>query len=455
MLDTQQKPALASRPRLPAKRIDAREATGLPTSATHSLSAWSGVAMLLVSVALVSVWSPCDEIAYEALLVMAGTALGVFVPDLLLHKVYRRTLLAIPRSGNWWRTLTKLAGLVGIVCSLALLYAIFPEYSRDGGFYHSYWIAARVLLPAWGVLALPYIHWVDRRLVQPHDGLWQCGRLLFGLWEGVDLQAAGQYLLGWVVKGFFLPLMFTNFCDDLNRLLHYDPGRLWTFRGFYEYVFFTLYFIDAALVSMTYLISLKATDTHIRSVEPSMLGWIVALLCYQPFWSLVARQYLDFDSGRPWGVMFANLPWLYYVWGCLILALVAIYVWATAAFGARFSNLTHRGIITSGPYRYSRHPAYIAKNLSWWLISVPFVVEVGVMDSLRRCALLLMLNGVYYLRAKTEERHLSADPVYVQYSRWIDRHGLLQFLNRVPVLRAFAGWHPQVPQRTGSAAITA
>ena len=54
---------------------------------------------------------------------------------------------------------------------------------------------------------------------------------------------------------------------------------------------------------------------------------------------------------------------------------------------ARFSNLTHRGIITNGPYRYSKHPAYLAKNLSWWLVSMPFMITVSPLANaaLLRC----------------------------------------------------------------------
>jgi hypothetical protein len=38
--------------------------------------------------------------------------------------------------------------------------------------------------------------------------------------------------------------------------------------------------------------------------------------------------------------------------------------------------------------------------------------------------MLALLNGVYFLRAKTEERHLSQDPAYVAYREWIARHGM-------------------------------
>ena len=106
---------------------------------------------------------------------------------------------------------------------------------------------------------------------------------------------------------------------------------------------------------------------------------------------------------------------LYVAWGAAILALIAIYTWATMSFGLRFSNLTHRGIITSGPYRFAKHPAYLCKNLSWWLISMPFMVGATWQDSLRHCAMLLLANAVYWWRARTEEKHLLSDHNYQLY----------------------------------------
>ena len=55
---------------------------------------------------------------------------------------------------------------------------------------------------------------------------------------------------------------------------------------------------------MTYLMALRATDTHIRSTEPTMFGWVTALVCYQPFWSLISSQYIDYDTGLSWGAWF-------------------------------------------------------------------------------------------------------------------------------------------------------
>ena len=100
------------------------------------------------------------------------------------------------------------------------------------------------------------------------------------------------------------------------------------------------------------------------------------------------------------------------------------------AFGLRFSNLTHRGIITHGPYAWTRHPAYLSKNLFWWLSTMPLLTVSGSLaDAARNTLLMGVVAGVYYWRARTEERHLGADPAYRAYSEWATR--------RAPVPRFF------------------
>jgi len=123
-----------------------------------------------------------------------------------------------------------------------------------------------------------------------------------------------------------------------------------------------------------------------------------------------------------------------------ILFLIGIYVWASIAFGIRFSNLTHRGILTNGPYRYTKHPAYISKNLSWWLISMPFLSAASPIEALRHSLLLIAVNTIYFFRARTEERHLSFDPTYVDYAKYIEVKGIFAAIGkRIPALKFKAG----------------
>jgi protein-S-isoprenylcysteine O-methyltransferase Ste14 len=97
------------------------------------------------------------------------------------------------------------------------------------------------------------------------------------------------------------------------------------------------------------------------------------------------------------------------------------------AFGLRFSNLTYRGVLTNGPYRFTKHPAYLAKNTFWWLESLPFlVVSHSFTDMVRNAFFLACVSAIYFWRAKTEEAHLLAeDPKYRAYADWMAQHGLI------------------------------
>ena len=85
----------------------------------------------------------------------------------------------------------------------------------------------------------------------------------------------------------------------------------------------------------------------------------------------------------------------------------------------RFSNLTNRGIIATGPYRFVRHPAYIGKNLFWLLAALPFLPRHELWG--QRTMWWVCGAILYGIRAYTEERHLAQDPKYREYQekvRW-------------------------------------
>jgi protein-S-isoprenylcysteine O-methyltransferase Ste14 len=105
---------------------------------------------------------------------------------------------------------------------------------------------------------------------------------------------------------------------------------------------------------------------------------------------------------------------------CSITVLWGIFAWASVALGWKASNLTNRGIVRSGPYRYVRHPAYAAKLLIWFI--------EGIFFGRYFIGLLFGFTLIYVLRAWTEERHLSRDQDYLTYKnevRWRYVPGIL------------------------------
>jgi protein-S-isoprenylcysteine O-methyltransferase Ste14 len=312
---------------------------------------------------------------------------------------------------------------------IGILYWLFPEYHGD--FYLPYWKLLEMILPWWLVFAIPYFYFVDAKQSEPHDGYYQAGLAVLFQFNRINGALLMQQALGWLVKGFFMALMFCYFTSDLNKFIFLDFSTEQGFRGIYDFGYYFVFLADVAVACMGYLISLRFFDTHLRMAEPTMRGWVAALACYQPFWAVLSRQYLDYSRDFAWGAWLQDKYWLYCIWGSAILMLYAIYLWATVIFGCRFSNLTHRGIITNGPYRWTKHPAYISKNLAYWLTFVPFIISESVADSLRRCALLLLLNGIYFVRARAEESMLAQDAVYREYAGWMRKNGLFRRFGRV------------------------
>ncbi|MBK6742626.1 MAG: DUF1295 domain-containing protein [Hydrogenophilales bacterium] len=404
-----------------------------PQSVTHPTVALAGIVTYLMMTALDYAFHPFgDNIVLSAIWLITTTGLAIFAVDSLGQHVHLRASTGLDpnqRQPSWARTATKYVGLLGSIGFVGLLYWLFPEY--HGAFYGQFYQALRYVMPVWLMLAIPYFYYIDRAMVQPKDGYWHLGQILLLRWENVDRAVLGQHILTWTIKGYFLPLMFTYLCTDLNWLRQVQLTSQTTHIQFHAIAYRFIFYIDVGLATLGYIASLRLFDTHVRSAEPTMLGWVVALVCYEPFWSqLISRQYINYQTGLFWNSWLQDVPVIPWLWSAAILLCSVIYVWATVMFGARFSNLTHRGILTNGPYRWSKHPAYLAKNLSWWLISVPFVVQGSLAEALRTCLLLLALNGIYYLRARTEEMHLGRDPDYVRYAGWIQQHGLFRFMAR-------------------------
>lgn len=411
-----------------------------PRSVVHAVVAAAGLIGYLGAAAILYANQPFGiDVANGGMFLIGVAALAIFIVDLGWLKAYRRPSTGLDFAyddPSWTRTGVKLLGLVVTLALIAFAYWAFPEYQDK--LFEGYWQLLGVIVPPWLILAIPYFYFVDRKMPSPHDGYWHVGQAALLNFREVDREAVVQHALGWIIKAFFLALMFGFLCNDVKWLYLLSLDRLDSFSQWYDFSYQLGYFIDVGIACVGYIMAFRITDTHIRSSEPTLFGWVIALLCYPPFWNVVYGRYLRYETGYPWSAWLGGHPVLYVAWGTGILVLLAIYVWATVIFAARFSNLTHRGIITNGPYRWIRHPAYLAKNLSWWMVSVPFMPRGTTGETVARCAMLLGVNLIYYLRAKTEERHLSRDPVYVQYALWIEQHGLLRFMKRLPLLRRLA-----------------
>lgn len=378
------------------------------------------------------------------ILLLLAIAVPIIVAEALVFKSYRHAETGLDfrhaSPVDLKRVAIKLFGLYASMALIGLCYFIYREYY--GGFYHNYFLLLKYLVPGTCILAVPYIFILDRYLLEKEDANWHAGMFFLGQVRRVDREILKNHLLGWVVKGFFLPLMFTYFIQNIGTLQSQGIVKavyeLFTRSPypFYHAMVTTIFTIDLAYVSIGYMATFRILNSHIRTVEPTFLGWFVALICYHPFWNQINGAYLSYNKDNlNFDGWLNNHPILMIVWGSTIILLLIVYVWATIQFGIRFSNLTHRGIITNGPYRFCKHPAYVSKNLSWWLIAVPFISHDGFAEAVKNCLLLANVNLIYYLRAKTEEAHLGKDPAYQKYMDHMKAHSLFARLMRLLRIR--------------------
>ncbi len=388
---------------------------------------------------------------HAALAAMLFTAGPMAVWSLLVDRVHLRPStgidwkLARPVSATIDISVVKIAGLWATWAVLAGLYAMCRWY-WNGQYLFAMEVLRTAAIPL-VVLSIPYVIWLDRFLIEPRDHAWHFGAMLIGReeWHGEEVK---KHWRAWIIKGFFgafmisiLPPGFAEVVEaDVPAMLA-DPVRLGMV------LVALLFVIDVQIGTVGYLVTLRPLDAHIRSGNPFLGGWLAALICYPPFvWGVIGNgDVLSYEHNvAGWGHWFAGHETLLWLWAGWLALLTAIYAWATVAFGIRFSNLTYRGVLTNGPYRFTRHPAYLSKNLFWWCSVMPFLVTSdSAADAVRNTFFLLCVNAIYFWRAKTEEAHLLAeDPKYRAYHSWMEQHGLIT----APLSRLLRRARPRRPE---------
>jgi protein-S-isoprenylcysteine O-methyltransferase Ste14 len=247
--------------------------------------------------------------------------------------------------------------------------------------------------------------------------------------EPYDIQEVWHHLRAWAVKGFFCAFMISilpgGFAAIVSLNLAEVPFGPVPIAGWLTEL---LFLVDVQIAMVGYLLTLKPLDAQIRTANPWLGGWLAALICYPPFILMGDGGPLSYHQNTAdWAYWMQGHDLLLWVWAALLVFLTGVYAWATVAFGIRFSNLTYRGVLTNGPYRFTRHPAYLSKNLFWWCSTLPFFATSGSLtDIVRNTTILALVSAVYFWRAKTEEKHLLAeDAKYRAYHDWMAQNALI------------------------------
>lgn len=236
-----------------------------------------------------------------------------------------------------------------------------------------------------------------------------------------------QLFLKCWVKFFFAPLMIFWLTDHIvtlinniyiiseNTNLMMSDFSSFFISHLFRNLFSLILFLDVFFFTIWYMTERDKLDNTIKSVQPYAIWWIVALMCYPPFNNLTTGVLQRYSTDFP---QFAN-PRVTVIVGIIICILMGVYTRASISLWWKASNLTNRGIVTTGPYKYIRHPAYVSKNMAWTFGTLPLIIGALSTNDFRSFVFILLSLlwrwSIYYARAITEEMHLSEDPDYQTY----------------------------------------
>lgn len=296
---------------------------------------------------------------------------------------------------------------VVVLCSIVWSYI---ATLLDAGFI-DYTIDMLVLAPVLFIGLAIYTLCIDRIYADPTDEYYVFGKALSeGNWNAIWQQK--NFLRMIVLKSQFLPFMYMITLGGIERLLYFTQE--YKSQDVFNACFVFGIMFDVLIGFFGYFFTSRILDNKILHIEDNIWGWIFCLACYPPFYYFLHHLFPVIDQA-------STSSWLTHssIIGKSILVIQAatwvVYWWSTLEFGFKFSNLTWRGLVDTGPYRYFKHPAYLSKNLYWWLGLLPSLFFV---DNLERLKIILGMSAVslvYYARAKCEERHLSRFAEYKNY----------------------------------------
>ena len=358
-------------------KSDVSAAVGLVGLA--GLLAWVAFARAFPAIAETFDWAvPRDTLGgrSSALVGLLAAALPMAAWSIFVEKVHLR-----PSTGLDWSlparrepdravTWVKLAGLWATWAIIAGLYCLCRWY-WDGQYLFSMQVLAYAAIPL-VVLSLLYVPWLDRALVEPRDHAWHFGAMLL-LRPGWDAREVLSHWRVWIIKAFFTAFMVSIVPFAFHTIVTADFAEV---AARPERIALTIieamFMIDVMIGTVGYIVTMRPLDAHIRSGNPLLAGWVAALICYPPIvWGILGNgRAINYEQNTAgWVHWMAGNDTLLALWGAVLVALTGVYAWATFAFGLRFSNLTYRGVLTNGPYRFTRHPAYVSKNLFWWAMA--------------------------------------------------------------------------------------
>ena len=163
-------------------------------------------------------------------------------------------------------------------------------------------------------LSIPYFVLMDKLDPEEKDIYYKIGYAVIHRKKTITRFELGNFIRSWLVKAFWLGLMQPAMIVKLRWLTTYD----WDLMidnpvEWYWTATVICFFIDLAYASVGYLMNIKMFGTQTRTAEPTLFGWVSAILCYWPFWGILFYPFFfKYDAGQTWMTVFETGSFAWY-----------------------------------------------------------------------------------------------------------------------------------------------
>jgi protein-S-isoprenylcysteine O-methyltransferase Ste14 len=195
----------------------------------------------------------------------------------------------------------------------------------------------------------------------------------------------------------FMELLTTPWVDKTIALVAITPNVI---ELYHRYTDANLSFVRAVagIQTIILVITMVFRRTPVR-VTPNPWYWVLAFVAT---YGLIA--FLAFaQRGAP--IVPIVIP------GLLVIVSVALMIYARVSLGRSIGYVpADRGIITSGPYRFVRHPIYTGLFVTLFAFCLRAYSPLNLLLS-------VILVGLFMIKSMIEERFLCGNPQYAGYMK--------------------------------------
>ena len=226
-----------------------------------------------------------------------------------------------------------------------------------------------------------------------------------------------KVLLSFLMRTYFVPIMVVQVYSYTVYSVNFlnNPVNNYQLLSILFGITGILWLADTINASLSYCIESRWMENRTRSIDLTLGGWFVCLICYTPL-NEIPSYFFFFAptvvTNNESQLIIENINFLYTI-KIIEILLLATHIYIDISLGPSVANITLKKLQTKGFYGLIRHPGTTFKLL-FWLIQSVFYKRFW---SLKIIFGYFMWATIYVLRALTEERHLSQHEEYIEYKK--------------------------------------